>query len=525
MILIGGLVLAGWAFDVAVLKSLVPGLTAMNPGGTALAFLLAGVSLWAQAAAGATPRRRAVGIACAAGVLLIGLARVGGYLAGWDGGPDQLLFRAALEREAVRVGLPNRMSPNTAAAFVLVGLALTLLDVRTRRRGVRPAQLLALAAGLIALLALIGYAYSATSLIGVKQFIPMALNTAIAFAILSVGILCARPDRGVMAVVSSTGAGGVMARRLLPAAILIPAVVGWVNWLAQQEGLSDQVMGMSLFVLANIVLFTALIWWNAASLDRMDRERRRAERRLEVQYTASLALAGSPRLDDAVPALLRAICDSLGWSEGALWRVDPQADVLRCGALWHSPSSRPEEFVALSRQTTFAPGVGLPGRVWASGQSAWIPDVVKDPNFPRAQAAAREGLHGALGFPVVVGRDILGVVEVFSGEIQQPDDELLQMLTAIGSQVGQLIKRKEAEEAVLRERNLLHTLMETVPDSIYFKDAEGRFIRINKALADRFGLGDPAEAVGKTEFDFFDRGACPTGVGRRAGRHEDRAGP
>ena len=201
-------------------------------------------------------------------------------------------------------------------------------------------------------------------------------------------------------------------------------------------------MGMSLFVLANIVLFTALIWWNAASLDRMDRERRRAERRLEVQYTASLALAGSPRLDDAVPALLRAICDSLGWAEGALWRVDPQADVLRCGASWHSPSSRPEEFVALSRRTTFAPGVGLPGRVWASGQPAWIPDVVKDPNFPRAQAAAREGLHGALGFPVVVGRDILGVVEVFSGEIQQPDDELLQMLTAIGSQVGQLISAR-----------------------------------------------------------------------------------
>ncbi len=500
--LIGGVVLAGWAFDLAVLKSLIPGLTAMNPGGTALAFLLAGVSLWAQASSGGSPRRRAVGIGCAAGVLLIGLVRVAGYLAGVDGGPDQWLFRAALGREAVRAGLPNRMSPNTAAAFVLVGLALTLLDARTTRRGARPAQLLALAAGLIALLALIGYAYSAASLIGVKQFIPMALNTAIAFAILSLGILCARPDRGVMAVVSSTGAGGVMARRLLPAAILIPAVVGWASWLAQQ-GIADRVMGMSLFVLANVVLFTALIWWNAASLDRMDRSRRRTERRLQVQYTSSLALAGSPRLDDAVPAFLQAICESLGWSEGALWRVDPQANVLRLGALWHSPSSLPEEFVALSRQTTFAPRVGLPGRVWASGQSAWIPDVVLDSNFPRAQAAARAGLHGALGFPVVVGRDILGVVEVFSGEIQQPDDELLQVLTAIGSQVGQLIKREEAEEAVRQERNLLHALMETVPDSIYFKDDESRFIRINKALANRFGLSDPALAVGKTDFDFF----------------------
>ncbi|MEJ7638469.1 MAG: PAS domain S-box protein, partial [Singulisphaera sp.] len=266
-----------------------------------------------------------------------------------------------------------------------------------------------------------------------------------------------------------------MARRLLPAAILIPAVVGWVSWLAQQEGVSDQVMGMSLFVLANIILFTALIWWNAASLERMDRVRERAERRLEVQYTASLALAGSPRLDDAVPALLRAICDSLGWSGGALWRVDPQADVLRCGALWQSPSSRPEGFAALSRQTTFAPGVGLPGRVWASGQSAWIPDVVKDPNFPRARAAAREGLHAALGFPVVVGRDILGVVEVFSREIQPPDDELLQVLTAIGSQVGQLIKRKEAEEALRQGEERFRSLIEATAAIVWNTPASGQF--------------------------------------------------
>jgi PAS domain S-box-containing protein len=503
VMLIGGLVLVGWALDVAVLKSLVPGLTAMNPGGTALAFLLAGVSLWAQAAPSAAQGRRAVGIACAFGVLLIGLVRVGDYFAGWDGGPDQLLFWAALEREAARAGLPNRMSPNTAAAFVLVGLALMLLDARTRRRGFQPAQLLALAAGLIALLALIGYANSAASLIGVKQFIPMALTTAFAFAVLSVGILCARADRGIMAVVSSEGAGGVMARRLLPAAILIPAAVGWASRLAHQRGISDEVVATSLFVLANIVIFTALIWWNAAALGRTDRGRRRAERRLDVQYSASLALSGSPRLDDAVPALLRAICDSLGWSVGALWRVDPQADVLRLDAQWQSQSSRPEEFLALCRQTAFSPGAGLPGRVWASGQSAWIPDVIQDSNFPRTQAAARAGLHGALGFPVVVGRDILGVVEVLSGDIQQPDDELLQVLTAVGSQLGQFIKRKEAEEAVLRERNLLHTLMETVPDSIYFKDLESRFIRINKALANRFGLSDPALAVGKTDFDFF----------------------
>ena len=69
----------------------------------------------------------------------------------------------------------------------------------------------------------------------------------------------------------------------------------------------------------------------------MDRERRRAERRLGVQHTASRVLAESPRLADAVPKILEAICESLGWKVGAMWRVDPEAGVLRCGDLWHAP--------------------------------------------------------------------------------------------------------------------------------------------------------------------------------------------
>src|SRR5262249_7358355 len=174
---------------------------------------------------------------------------------------------------------PNRMAPNTAAGLFLAGLALLLLDAPSRR-GVWLAQSLALAAGVIALLALIGYAYSALPLAGVEQFIPMALNTAVALALISGGILCARPDRGLMAVVSSPGAGGVMARRLLPAVILLPPIAGWLRWLVQQQGLVNPVMGLSLLVLALIVMFTVLVWRNAASLDRIDSDRRRADRRL-----------------------------------------------------------------------------------------------------------------------------------------------------------------------------------------------------------------------------------------------------
>jgi PAS domain S-box-containing protein len=473
----------------------------MNPGGTALAILLAGVALLIHTAP-LHRRLRVFGIACASAVVFVGLLRVGGYLSGWDHGPDRLLFPGKLDLEAQHAGQPNRMAPNTAAAVMFVGLALLLLNSQSRR-GIVTSQLLALSTALLALLSLIGYAYSVLALARVEHFIPMALNTAVALGLLSTGILCACPDRGIMGVVRSAGAGGVMARRMLPAVVVIPPFVGWIYWLGQQYGALDRVMGLSLFVITNIVILTALIWFNAAALNRTDRKRRRAERRLAMQHTATRVLAESAEFDDAAVRILEAICLSLDWAVGILWQVDRQSDVLRCGALWRSPSFKRDEFERESREMTFARGVGLPGRVWASGEAAWIADVTKDSNFPRAAAAAGEGLHGAFGFPIVVGSDFVGVIEAFSAEFQKPDHDLLVMLTSIGTQVGQFMKRAEAEQTAKRDRYLLRTLMDNVPDSIYFKDTGGRFIDISRAMALRFGLSDPDQAVRKTDFDFF----------------------
>jgi PAS domain S-box-containing protein len=263
------------------------------------------------------------------------------------------------------------------------------------------------------------------------------------------------------------------------------------------------VFPLSLFLAANVAAFTALLWWAAAALDRAGRERRRAERRLAAQHTATEALAESPRPADAAPKILRATCESLGWEVGVMWRVDPRENVLRCADLWHAPDSRIGGFVALSRSATFAPGVGLPGRVWADGRPAWIRDVATDPNFPRAAVATREGLHAAFAFPVAVGGETLGVMEFFSREIHEPDDDLLRMFAAIGSQLGQFLKRRQAEAEAAFERHLLASLLESVPDSVYFKDDRSRFLRVSRALAERHGLGDPAAVVGKTDFDLF----------------------
>src|SRR5207247_5813614 len=96
---------------------------------------------------------------------------------------------------------------------------------------------------------------------------------------------------------------------------------------------------------------------------------------------------------------------------------------------------------------TFLPGIGLPGRVWSSRESAYIPDVVQDSNFLRAPIAAREGLHAAFGFPILLGGEVVGVMDFFSQNIRPPDQDLLDMMATIGSQIGQFIERKRAEEA------------------------------------------------------------------------------
>jgi PAS domain S-box-containing protein len=179
-------------------------------------------------------------------------------------------------------------------------------------------------------------------------------------------------------------------------------------------------------------------------------ERKRAEERLRAQHTVAQILAEGATIEEATPRMLRAIGECLGWDVGALWRVDRDAKALRCVEFWHKASIEVPEFERLSREFTFVPGLGLPGRVWSSLEPEYIKDVVSDGNFPRVPIAEREGLHAAFGFPILLGSEVLGVIEFFSREIKQPDQELLNMLAAIGSQIGQFIERKRAEEQLRR---------------------------------------------------------------------------
>jgi len=177
-------------------------------------------------------------------------------------------------------------------------------------------------------------------------------------------------------------------------------------------------------------------------------ERKRTEGRLGAQHAITRVLTEATTTNEAIPKILQALCETLGWKLGEFWSLDQKINVLRCREIWSAASNPIPEFEAITRQITVAPGIGLAGRIWESGTPHWISDVVQDDNFLRTALAYKENLHAALGFPIISRSTILGVLTFFSQDIQPQDEELLKMVAAIGSQIGQFIERKRAKEAL-----------------------------------------------------------------------------
>jgi sigma-B regulation protein RsbU (phosphoserine phosphatase) len=302
--------------------------------GTALGFLLSAISLWflRRDPGQLSENHRAIGRTTASLVALLGLLAMVEYIFDWNSGFDHLFHPAPASAPTAS---PGRMAPITGFDFLLIGFALLAINVQIQGR-FWPAQLLSVTAVFLSLIEILGYLYGAGSLPGITDQTRMPLHAAIGFLLLSLGNLWAQPNRGLMAMFNSDSAGGEMARRLLPAAVLIPAFLGGLRiWLRKAGLLHDVETEVAALMVVTMFVFGVIIWFNAQ------------------------------------------------W----LYRAD--------------------------------------------------------------------------------------------------------------------IKRKRVEEAFSQERYLMNTLMDNIPDHIYFKDRQSRFLRINKSMAKLFNLDDPSQAVGKTDSDFF----------------------
>jgi hypothetical protein len=235
-------------------------------------------------------------------------------------------------------------------------------------------------------------------------------------------------------------------------------------------------------------------------------DRKRAEQFLAFQYAVTRELGQASGLHEALTGVLKDICATFQcflWEMAAFWGVDAKANVLRCDHTWHSPSSKAEAFAAASRQITLAPGISLPGQVWATGAPAWTADLLNgETNCPRAPYARQAGLHGTCGFPVLRGKECLGVIELFSRQIQPADPEMMQVLVTVGAQIGQFIERKTVDEHHRQLEAQMQAILDYSPAVIHLKDIQCRYILTNRRFQQLFHLSRE-EIIGKSPHDLF----------------------
>ena len=284
------LVLVDWAVPAEIVSHREAGYIPMSPW-TATGRLIAAAGLWLTSEERAGRRRRVGAVVCALLLMALGGAFLLESALGVDLGIDDLLFPRAL----AGMGLPfgGRPSPTTAWAFVAFGVAFLLL-LRGGQNAEVAVQWIALGAAIIAVFALVGYAFGASELYSIASSVRLALTTAAGVLAVAVGLFLSRPEHGPASVVTARDVGGLAVRRLLPLVVLLPLAVGWLRLEGERAGYYGTALGSALASVAMMLVLGVAIWVGGAVLGRLDRRRRPAEAaraRLLVQERAARAEA------------------------------------------------------------------------------------------------------------------------------------------------------------------------------------------------------------------------------------------
>ena len=270
LVFISAMVLIGWCLDVALFRDLLARQSPMKAN-TALGFLLAGGSLWLLSSGSVSEcSRRRLGVLCALVVLVLGLLTAAEYAFAWDLGVDSLFIPRSLGDAG-----PVRMAPTTALGFLFSGASLLVLERRPLGLVSLPVafSLVPLA---VSMLVLLGYLYGAQPLCRLGGARAMAMETAMAFAVLAAGVIVSRP-RGWISLLASETPGGTAVRLMVPTVLLAVPLLFWLRQVGERAGLFDTESGVALMVLACMLLLSGFLVWSAGSLNRAEAERRRIE--------------------------------------------------------------------------------------------------------------------------------------------------------------------------------------------------------------------------------------------------------
>lgn len=431
----GLLSLVGLTFRIAVLKSIIPGQPVIKFN-AAVCLVLLGLSLWLLRKDDYRPFpgfRKLCGLLIAAITAFVGLAGVTEYMTGWDLGIDQLLFREPVA-DAFFSGRPGLIAPITALEFLLSGLALLLLDrgISWRSRRHWPAQYLASLTAILAIVGLLDFILGSHI-----SYTHIALQTAVTFLVLSLALLCARTERGLAALLASSTTGGALVRRLLPAAVIIPTVIGALGWRAFSAGFYSGWSVVSLMIIAMMTLLAGLAIANGYIVNRSDVERRRAEgvlhrREQELREAQRMAQVGSWWWDPK--------SDSVIWSAGLshiTWR-DPMLP----------PPAYEEHLGFYTAQSSARLDAAIQGAIQTGAPFELDLDMVRADGAIRSVTGRGEVERDSEGQVILVRGTVQDVTD-----LKQAENEirLLARLQAVVAEIGWEALRSDQPSKVLDE--------------------------------------------------------------------------
>jgi diguanylate cyclase (GGDEF)-like protein/PAS domain S-box-containing protein len=211
----------------------------------------------------------------------------------------------------------------------------------------------------------------------------------------------------------------------------------------------------------------------------------RAEQLLRLEHVVARSLSEADSASEALKAVIRAISETQSWECGRYFGWDEKAGVLAFSEFWHVPEAALEIFIEKSRELTYAPGAGLVGQAFQSGQPTWVSDLAKDARA-KAGIARDAGMHGAFLFPVMSAGKPIGVLVFHSREVREPEDRLLQAVRVIGGQIGQFVQRKRAEERV--QHMATHDALTSLPNRVMFSQLLNHEIQVAQRYKREFAV-------------------------------------
>jgi diguanylate cyclase (GGDEF)-like protein/PAS domain S-box-containing protein len=212
--------------------------------------------------------------------------------------------------------------------------------------------------------------------------------------------------------------------------------------------------------------------------------RRRGVQLQALEHAVNRSLADADNASAAVRAAIRAICETEGWECGRYFRWNEKTGKLRFSDAWSVPDRDIERYVEKSRDLAYAPGVGLVGKVWQSGQPIWVADISRDSRIAHGALARDPNIRGAFAFPIISEGKTIGALAFSSREIREPDEGLIETIGVIGGQIGQFVRRKQAEE----EQRRFRAAMDASADLILLVDpVKLRYIDVNDAACRTLG--------------------------------------